>query len=161
MVVAYGTNIEIVLQDTSFLNVENHPNHVHGHNFFIVGTGFGNFNEARDPAKYNLVDPPERNTVAVPMGGWAAIRIKADNPGVWLIHCHIEEHTSWGMAMAFVVQNGHGPSQKWPSPPPDLPSCYSINYCLVILRLAIFCLINMLIMVSDVALNTLIIGKRR
>ncbi|KAJ4850537.1 sphingosine N-acyltransferase lac1 [Turnera subulata] len=123
IVVPYGTNIEIVLQDTSFLNVENHPIHVHGHNFFIVGTGFGNFNEAKDPAKYNLVDPPERNTVAVPMGGWAAIRIKADNPGVWFIHCHLEEHTSWGLATAFVVQNGQGPSQSLLPPPPDLPSC--------------------------------------
>ncbi|KAJ4713505.1 Laccase [Melia azedarach] len=97
LVAAYGTSIEIVLQDTSFLNVENHPIHIHGHNFFIVGRGFGNFNEAKDPAKYNLIDPPERNTVALPSGGWAALRIKADNPGVWFIHCHLEEHTSWGL----------------------------------------------------------------
>ncbi|XP_011015504.1 PREDICTED: laccase-1-like [Populus euphratica] len=86
IVVPYGTNIEVVLQDTSLVNLENHPIHVHGHNFFIVGSGFGNFNEAKDPKRYNLVDPPERNTVAVPSGGWAAIRIKADNPGVWFVH---------------------------------------------------------------------------
>lgn len=123
LVLPYGTNIEIVLQDTSFLNQENHPIHVHGHNFFIVGRGFGNFNEAKDPDKYNLVDPPERNTVAVPSGGWAAVRIKADNPGVWFIHCHLEEHTSWGLATGFIVQNGPGSSQSMLPPPKDLPSC--------------------------------------
>ncbi|KAK9925770.1 hypothetical protein M0R45_023035 [Rubus argutus] len=121
--VPYGTNLEIVLQGTSFLNVENHPIHVHGHNFFIVGKGFGNFNVSKDPAKYNLVDPPERNTVAVPSGGWATIRFKADNPGVWFIHCHLEEHTSWGLASGFIVKNGDGPSQCLLPPPKDLPSC--------------------------------------
>lgn len=123
LVLPYGTNLELVLQGTSFLNVENHPIHVHGHNFFIVGKGFGNFNVAKDPSKYNLVDPPERNTVAVPSGGWAAIRFKADNPGVWFIHCHLEEHTSWGLAMGFIVKNGPGPSQCLLPPPQDLPSC--------------------------------------
>ncbi|KAJ7970285.1 Laccase [Quillaja saponaria] len=78
--VPYGTNLEILMQGTSFLNVENHPIHVHGHNFFIVGMRFGNYNADKDPANYNLIDPPERNTVAVPTGGWAAIRFKADNP---------------------------------------------------------------------------------
>ncbi|KAL5751250.1 hypothetical protein ACOSP7_025853 [Xanthoceras sorbifolium] len=123
LVVPYGTSIEIVLQDTSFLNVENHPIHVHGHNFFIVGRGFGNFDEAKHPAEYNLVDPPERNTVAVPSGGWAAIRINADNPGVWFVHCHLEGHTSWGLAMGFIVKNGPDPSQSVLPPPQDLPMC--------------------------------------
>ncbi|KAJ6381350.1 hypothetical protein OIU77_030096 [Salix suchowensis] len=51
---------------------------------------------ARTPAKFNLVDPAERNTVGVPSGGWVAIRFLADNPGVWFMHCHLEVHTSWG-----------------------------------------------------------------
>ncbi|KAF3953943.1 hypothetical protein ACB098_04G070100 [Castanea mollissima] len=123
LVVPYGTNMEIVLQGTSFLNPENHPIHVHGHNFFVVGSGFGNFDVAKDPAKYNLVDPPERNTVPVATGGWAAIRLKADNPGVWFIHCHLEEHTSWGLAMVLVVKNGIGQSQSLLPPPKDLPLC--------------------------------------
>ncbi|KAI7985812.1 Laccase-1 [Camellia lanceoleosa] len=120
--VNYATNLEIVLQDTSLLNFENHPIHVHGHNFFIVGKGFGNFDAANHPAFYNLVDPPERNTVAVPSGGWAAIRLKADNPGVWFIHCHLEEHTSWGLATGMIVKSGSGPNQCL-LPPHDLPSC--------------------------------------
>ncbi|KAK6148140.1 hypothetical protein DH2020_019052 [Rehmannia glutinosa] len=121
--VAFGTKLEIVLQDTNFLNPENHPIHVHGHNFFIVGRGYGNFDAKKDPKGYNLVDPPERNTVAVPMGGWAAIRINADNPGVWFIHCHLEEHTSWGLAMGFIVKSGKLPSQCLLPPPSDMPPC--------------------------------------
>lgn len=119
----HGTNLEIVFQDTGFLNVENHPIHVHGHNFFIVGMGLGNYNVSNDPANYNLVDPPERNTVGVPKGGWAAIRLKADNPGVWFIHCHLEEHTSWGLAMAFIVKDGSAASECLLPPPEDFPSC--------------------------------------
>ncbi|KAK4414206.1 Laccase-1 [Sesamum alatum] len=121
--VPFGTRLEIVLQDTNFLNPENHPIHVHGHNFFIVGRGFGNFDLEKDPKGYNLVDPPERNTVAVPMGGWAAIRLVADNPGVWFVHCHLEEHTSWGLALGFIVENGKEPSQCLLPPPSDLPPC--------------------------------------
>ncbi|KAL3640519.1 sphingosine N-acyltransferase lac1 [Castilleja foliolosa] len=121
--VPYGTKLEIVLQDTNFLNPENHPIHIHGHNFFIVGSGFGNFDASKDPKGFNLVDPPERNTVGVPVGGWAAIRINADNPGVWFIHCHLEEHTSWGLATAFIVRNGKEASQCLLPPPSDLPPC--------------------------------------
>ncbi|KAG9137152.1 hypothetical protein Leryth_011974 [Lithospermum erythrorhizon] len=121
--VPFGMKLEIVLQDTNFLNPENHPIHVHGHNFFIVGRGFGNFDENVDPENYNLVDPPERNTVAVPMGGWAAIRLIADNPGVWFIHCHLEEHTSWGLAMGLIVKSGSKPDECLLPPPNDFPSC--------------------------------------
>ena len=74
--------MELVLQDTNLLSVESHPFHLHGYNFFVVGTGIGNFDPAKDPAKYNLVDPIERNTVGVPTGGWTAIRFRADNPGL-------------------------------------------------------------------------------
>nr|DAD37524.1 TPA_asm: hypothetical protein HUJ06_008165 [Nelumbo nucifera] len=122
-VVPYGARLEFVLQDTAFINVENHPIHIHGHNIFVVGTGFGNFDAKRDPAKYNLIDPPERNTVAVPSGGWTAIRLKADNPGVWFMHCHLEAHTTWGLAMVFVVKDGSKPSVCLLPPPDDLPVC--------------------------------------
>ena len=80
--VAFNSTVELVLQDTNLLSVESHPLHLHGYNFFVVGTGVGNFDPSKDPAKFNLVDPPERNTVGVPTGGWTAIRFRADNPGM-------------------------------------------------------------------------------
>ncbi|KAK4834690.1 hypothetical protein QYF36_026920 [Acer negundo] len=49
-----------------------------------------------------------KNTIGVPAGGWVAIRFLADNPGVWFMHCHLEVHTTWGLKMAFLVDNGKG-----------------------------------------------------
>ena len=81
VVIPFNTSVEVVLQDTSILGAESHPLHLHGYNFYVVGQGFGNFDPNNDPAKFNLVDPVERNTVGVPSGGWVAIRFQADNPG--------------------------------------------------------------------------------
>lgn len=121
--IAFNSTVELVLQDTNLLTVESHPFHLHGYNFFVMGTGIGNFDPVKDPAKYNLVDPPERNTVGVPTGGWAAIRFRADNPGVWFLHCHLELHTGWGLKTAFVVEDGPGSDLSVLPPPKDLPPC--------------------------------------
>ncbi|KAL2537567.1 Laccase-11 [Forsythia ovata] len=121
--IAFNSTVELVLQDTNLLSVESHPFHLHGYNFFVVGTGIGNFDPKKDPSNYNLIDPPERNTVGVPTGGWTAIRFRADNPGVWFMHCHLELHTGWGLKTAFVVEDGPGPNQSILPPPKDLPPC--------------------------------------
>ncbi|XP_022966609.1 laccase-4-like [Cucurbita maxima] len=119
----YNSTVELVLQDTGIIVPENHPVHLHGFNFFIVGSGIGNYDPKNDPKSFNLVDPVERNTVGVPSGGWIAIRFRADNPGVWFMHCHLEVHTTWGLKMAFLVENGNGPNQSIIPPPTDLPKC--------------------------------------
>lgn len=77
----YGSNVQIVLQDTAIVTTEDHPMHLHGYHFYILAQGIGNFNAAQDTSKFNLIDPPYRNTVGVPPGGWVVIRFKADNPG--------------------------------------------------------------------------------
>ncbi|RWW72571.1 hypothetical protein BHE74_00019624 [Ensete ventricosum] len=123
MVLPFNTSVELVMQDTSILGAESHPMHLHGFNFFVVGQGFGNYDPAKDPAKFNLVDPVERNTVGVPAGGWVVLRFLADNPGVWFMHCHLEVHTSWGLKMSWLVLDGSLPHQKLPPPPSDLPKC--------------------------------------
>ncbi|XP_059300544.1 laccase-2-like [Lycium ferocissimum] len=123
VVLPYNTSVELVMQDTSILGAESHPLHLHGYNFYVVGQGFGNFDPKRDTAKYNLVDPVERNTIGVPAGGWVAIRFLADNPGVWLMHCHFDVHLSWGLRMAWLVLDGDLPNQKLLPPPADLPKC--------------------------------------
>jgi len=119
----YNTSVEVVLQGTSILGAESHPLHLHGFDFFVVGQGFGNYDSSKDPAEFNLVDPVQRNTVGVPAAGWVAIRFFADNPGVWFMHCHLEVHTSWGLKMAWVVNDGPLPEQKLMPPPADLPKC--------------------------------------
>ncbi|KAM7270217.1 hypothetical protein ACFE04_029431 [Oxalis oulophora] len=120
---AFNSTVQLVMQDTGIVAPENHPVHLHGYNFFIVGKGVGNYNPNVDPKSFNLVDPVERNTVGVPSGGWVAIRFRVDNPGVWFMHCHLEIHTTWGLKMGFLVDNGKGPNQSLPPPPSDLPKC--------------------------------------
>ncbi|GAB4856836.1 hypothetical protein Ancab_014754 [Ancistrocladus abbreviatus] len=119
----YNSTIEIIYQDTAILGIENHPMHIHGFNFHVLAQGFGNYNPSTDRNKFNLKNPQMRNTIGVPVGGWAAIRLHANNPGVWLMHCHLDVHLPWGLATAFVVDNGGTPSSTLPSPPSDLPKC--------------------------------------
>lgn len=38
----------------------------------------------------------------LPSAGYLAIAFKTDNPGAWLMHCHIGWHTSEGFALQFV-----------------------------------------------------------
>uniref|UniRef100_A0A7N0RIJ8 Laccase n=1 Tax=Kalanchoe fedtschenkoi TaxID=63787 RepID=A0A7N0RIJ8_KALFE len=77
----FGSSVQVVLQGTSIVTGENHPIHLHGYDFYILAQGFGNFDPQTDTAKFNLVDPPLRNTVGVPVNGWSVIRFVADNPG--------------------------------------------------------------------------------
>ncbi|MED6194008.1 Laccase-4 [Stylosanthes scabra] len=119
----FNATVQLVLQGTELIAPESHPIHLHGFNFFTVGRGIGNYDPKNDPKKFNLVDPVERNTIGVPTGGWVAIRFRADNPGIWFLHCHFEVHTTWGLKMAFLVDNGKGPKQSLIPPPKDLPKC--------------------------------------
>lgn len=83
MVVEYGDTVEIVFQGTSLVAAVDHPMHLHGYSFYVVGWGIGNFDDGRDRGKFNLVDPPLMNTIAVPINGWVAVRFTANNPGTF------------------------------------------------------------------------------
>ncbi|XP_055832894.1 laccase-12-like [Solanum dulcamara] len=119
----YGAKVQVVLQGTSIVTGENHPIHLHGYDFHIIAEGFGNFNPQTDTTKFNLVDPPIRNTASVPANGWSVIRFVANNPGVWLMHCHLDVHITWGLAMSFLVENGVSELESLEEPPVDLPVC--------------------------------------
>ncbi|XP_042484611.1 L-ascorbate oxidase [Macadamia integrifolia] len=101
---ALHSTIDVILQNANALsgNVsEIHPWHLHGHDFWVLGYGEGKFNEKRDVKKFNLKNPPLRNTVVIFPYGWTALRFVADNPGVWAFHCHIEPHLHMGMGVVF------------------------------------------------------------
>ncbi|KAK2973574.1 hypothetical protein RJ640_030699 [Escallonia rubra] len=100
----FNTTVDIVLQNANTMTTDNsvtHPWHLHGHDFWVLGYGTGKFNVNSDPKKYNLVDPIMKNTVPLHPYGWTALRIRADNPGVWAFHCHIEYHFYMGMGVVF------------------------------------------------------------
>ncbi|RDY08254.1 L-ascorbate oxidase, partial [Mucuna pruriens] len=101
--------VDVILQNTNVLKGENseiHPWHLHGHDFWVLGYGEGKFQKG-DEAKFNLKNPPLRNTAVIFPYGWTALRFRADNPGVWAFHCHIEPHLHMGMGVIFAeaVQN--------------------------------------------------------
>ncbi|WOL13918.1 hypothetical protein Cni_G22698 [Canna indica] len=100
----FNTTVDVILQNAKMpgnSSSETHPWHLHGHDFWVLAHGHGKFDPERDPKRYNLVDPIMKNTVALHPFGWTALRFRADNPGVWLFHCHIEAHFSMGMGVVF------------------------------------------------------------
>ncbi|GKV32420.1 hypothetical protein SLEP1_g41031 [Rubroshorea leprosula] len=123
MILDYNSTVELLFQGTSLFRGSDHPIHLHGFSFYVMRIGLGNFDKDKDPSTYNLVDPPLQNTVHVPKNGWAAIRFRADNPGVWFMHCHFDRHMTWGMNTVFIVKNGKSPETKLLPPPPDMPPC--------------------------------------
>ena len=73
----------------------------------------------------NLKNPPVKDTVGVPDGGFTVIRFLADNPGYWLVHCHMSWHNHNGKA--FVVRVGDAAKDVAPVPQ-GFPTCGDFNY---------------------------------
>jgi hypothetical protein len=68
----------------------------------VLGTAdSGKFNLATDTAKLNFVNPVRRDVAMLP-AGWLAIAFKVDNPGAWIMHCHIAWHVSQGLSVQFL-----------------------------------------------------------
>ena len=44
----------------------------------------------------------QRDTVTVNANSYAVLRFRADNPGVWLLHCHIEWHVVMGLVATII-----------------------------------------------------------
>jgi FtsP/CotA-like multicopper oxidase with cupredoxin domain len=59
--------------------------------------------DGRGQISRNLVDPPLKDTVVVPDAGFTVLRFLADNPGYWLMHCHMAWHNHLGMALVIKV----------------------------------------------------------
>lgn len=97
--------VEIVLnnQDTG-----KHPFHLHGHIFEVIERG-PDYSEEASPIAYNesapytpRTNPAYRDTLYVRPQSYFVIRFKADNPGIWFFHCHIEWHLLQGLALTMV-----------------------------------------------------------
>ena len=73
---------------------------LHGHAFQVIAKSFkADFSYERLKYLSTLnTNPLVRDTVNLPKFGWVALRFKADNPGIWLFHCHIQWHMEVGLA---------------------------------------------------------------
>ncbi len=77
-----------------------HPMHLHGHTFKVVSAD-GNW----------LPAGIRRDVVPVTPGERYDIEFVANNPGVWLLHCHELHHMDAGMAV-LVQYEGYEPVEK-------------------------------------------------
>ncbi|GAB0094395.1 Multicopper oxidase [Sergentomyia squamirostris] len=120
--------VEMVLIDEGFTYDANHPFHLHGSGFHVIGMErlAGNISADivqeldRSGKLYRrLKGAPIKDTVTIPDGGYTIIRFKADNPGYWLFHCHIEFHAEIGMSLVVKV----GEHDEMLPVPEHFPSC--------------------------------------
>lgn len=83
LTLAYGRSYRLeFINQTSW----HHPMHLHGHVFRVVSKN-GQAVLPRQFADTVLLDPDSR----------AEIAFVADNPGDWMLHCHVLEHQATGM----------------------------------------------------------------
>lgn len=88
-----------------------HPMHLHGHDFSVLGQGRGVFTS--DMVNQLSFDNPIRRDTVLLFGGgsptayisgWTVIGFQTDNPGAWLMHCHLIWHADGGMGLQFLEQ---------------------------------------------------------
>ena len=108
--------VDIVLQNTVALNgvCETHPFHMHGHKFWVHSSGAGMYDKSmsdstsivhpvlRDSlilyaSEYAYFTPNRTTSNYLKACGWTKLRMIADNPGLWMLHCHIGAHALMGM----------------------------------------------------------------
>ncbi|KAI1270590.1 multicopper oxidase [Xylariaceae sp. FL1019] len=96
--VAYGEVLEIVINNHDGAI---HPFHLHGHQFQVVerpASNGGNWT-----GDTTVPDTPlQRDTLTIFAQSYAVLRIVANNPGVFLLHCHIEWHVAMGLTATLI-----------------------------------------------------------
>ncbi|KAG2419203.1 hypothetical protein HFD88_003998 [Aspergillus terreus] len=103
-VVEVGKTNELVIFVIQTYIQAPHPIHLHGHDFFVLAQGLGTY----DPRNVTLQtrNPPRKDTAMLPSqndgGGYLVLAFPADNPGVWLMHCHVGFHATEGFAQQIV-----------------------------------------------------------
>ena len=134
----------------SIFDYFSHPIHLHGHSFYVVHVGHGNYVNGRFSSSTSdikcdsshkctwangtipdffsngrLNDTAIRkDTVIVPAGGYVVIAFRADNPGYWFMHCHMEAHLLEGMAV--IIQEY--PDNRQPPIPAGINDIGNFNW---------------------------------
>ena len=107
--VIYGSNtnafvlkkndvVEIILNNN---DKGRHPFHLHGHTFQAIARSEQNAGNWIGNETFPAV-PMKRDTFMAPPNGNIVLRFRADNPGVWLFHCHIEWHVASGLVATMI-----------------------------------------------------------
>ncbi|MFP3990920.1 multicopper oxidase family protein [Streptomyces sp. E11-3] len=73
-----GERVRLVFQNSTMMW---HPLHLHGHTFALA----------------NVAGGPRKDTAVILPNGTLTVDFDADNPGLWMIHCHNVYHAEAGM----------------------------------------------------------------
>lgn len=115
-----GEVLEIVIQNIGSISVHNqtpgaleaHPWHAHGGHFYDLGSGAGAW--SADVMEAGLIgkNPVRRDTTMLfrynettqpnEKSGWRVWRLRVENAGVWMVHCHWLQHMIQGMQTVWV-----------------------------------------------------------
>ncbi|KAJ2784970.1 ferroxidase fet3 [Coemansia javaensis] len=94
-----------------------HSFHLHGHTFQVVEYGPVDKRTIQVqpnspltletlpdiPVRRSPGAPMRRDTLVIPEFQYVDLRFRADNPGTWMFHCHMDTHFAAGLAVTFVV----------------------------------------------------------
>ncbi|XP_031351622.1 laccase-4-like [Photinus pyralis] len=122
--------VEIILADDSEEALAPHNMHLHGYAFNVMGIGVlpndtrPTLDKVKDLDSKGLlqrrfVHPAFKDTLTVPIRGYAVIRFNAKNAGLWFMHCHYGHHLVTGMSLVLQV----GSDYDIPPIPANFPKC--------------------------------------
>jgi len=93
----------------------------------LAGRGEGSWNGS-EAALHPI--PVKRDVATIMPGGWLLLRFRADNPGVWFFHCHIDLHLVGGMA-ATIIEAPDVLQRQQAIPLQNIKSCNNARMCSV------------------------------
>ncbi|KAG5922719.1 hypothetical protein E4U53_003672 [Claviceps sorghi] len=87
-----------------------HPFHLHGHEFYVLASRQNDLSRAYNPYEdhdaetpVNTNNPLRKDTVYIKPRGYVILRFQVNNPGLWLLHCHVLWHQAVGMGTVLQV----------------------------------------------------------
>lgn len=104
-----GQVVDLIINNYKHIN---HPIHLHGHHVHLISFSeqenfpYRTVEEAveNNYGNLNLANPPYSDVVIVAVGGHVVLRFTANNPGIWLLHCHNIGHLLGGMGAVLFEQ---------------------------------------------------------
>jgi iron transport multicopper oxidase len=122
-IIEYGDIVDIVVNNK---DPAIHPFHLHGHQFQVLERPGSNAGVWPGPGLVELnLSPPSRDTVTVFANSYTRIRFQANNPGVFLFHCHIEWHVEMGLTVTII--EAPEKLREIPIPADHLESCKALG----------------------------------
>jgi len=119
---------------------QQHPWHIHGHTLQMLANGWidpkskwagAGFNGSgfdaetiMGPVPYDKPSPvlSELDSFTLAPHSYVVFRLTANNPGAWMMHCHMDYHLDAGQGMLWSVESEGG--YPLPPPPADFRMCH-------------------------------------